>query len=291
LATAKEGMEESQPHKTAASDSFLKRVLVVLVLLPVGLGLIYLGGWAYSGFVSLMLGFATYEFARLFMADDFEPALWLSVGGTLFVSAGRAAFGVEGSAAVLSLCILACLTYHLIAFERGRNRAASDFTITVAAILYLGWIGAYMISLRNLPDGLWWVLTILPAVWLADTAAYLVGARIGKHKMTKRLSPKKSWEGYLAGILASIIGTTLLVMLWKNLGAGETLTPLRGALIAVVLSILSVLGDLGESMIKRQIGVKDSGHLLPGHGGIFDRVDSWLWGGVIGFYWITFFYK
>jgi phosphatidate cytidylyltransferase len=141
-----------------------------------------------------------------------------------------------------------------------------------------------------LPDGLWWSLTVLFAVWLADTGAYLIGSRFGRHKMTPRLSPKKSWEGYLGGILFSVPGTALLACLWPVWAApGLTVTPLRAALIALVLSLLTILGDLGESMIKRQVGVKDSGDLLPGHGGIFDRIDSWLWAAAIGYY-LIFWY-
>jgi phosphatidate cytidylyltransferase len=150
--------------------------------------------------------------------------------------------------------------------------------------VYLGWIGGYLISLRNLPDGKWWLLTVLVAVWLADTAAYLIGSRFGKHKLSPRLSPKKSWEGYLAGILFSLVGTPLFTLLWP---ASANITPLDGLWIALPISLLTTLGDLGESMIKRQFGVKDSSKLLPGHGGAFDRIDSWLWAAVIGYYIIT----
>jgi phosphatidate cytidylyltransferase len=99
------------------------------------------------------------------------------------------------------------MAYHLFQYERGSQRAGTDFAVTLSGILYIGWLGAYLISLRRLPDGLWWLLTVLPAVWLADTGAYLVGSRFGRHKMTPRLSPKKSWEGYLGGILFSVPGT------------------------------------------------------------------------------------
>jgi phosphatidate cytidylyltransferase len=277
-------MVESQPRKTARTDTLFKRVIVAVILLPIGVAAIYAGGWAYTGLIALVLGIAAYEFCALFQASGLRPSILLASGGTLAIVGGRAFYGFDEAAGVLSLTILLALAYHLVDYERGRDRAATDFAATVAAILYIGWLGAYLVSLRELPEGAWWVLTVLPAVWLADSAAYMVGARLGKHKLTRRLSPNKSWEGYLAGILISIPGTMSLTLLWRALGAGEIVTPLRGAALAAVLATFTILGDLGESMIKRQVGAKDSGHLLPGHGGVFDRIDSWLWAGVIGYY-------
>jgi len=180
---------------------------------------------------------------------------------------------------------------HAIAYERGRDQAATDFTVTVSGIIYLGWIGAYLISIRKLPQGMWWVLLVLPVVWLADSFAYLVGRKIGRHKMTKRISPKKSWEGFISGVVFAVIGGALLAIIWGYLGADRNvITPLRGAVLGAILSVLTIFGDLGVSMIKRQVNIKDSGNLLPGHGGAFDRIDSWLWGGVIGYYVITWLY-
>jgi len=267
---------------------FLKRVLVVLILLPVGLALIYIGGWAYAGLVAVILGLAAWEFARLFHAGGFAPAAALLVIGTLAIAISRAVDDFASAPWLVSLLILTAMTYHLVDYERGRDQAASDFAITLAGMFYIGWLGAYLISVRDLPDGMWWLLIILPVVWLADSAAYLVGSRIGRHKMTKRLSPKKSWEGYIGGVVAGVLGGAGLAALMQALAVpGSAITWPRGALLGLALAVLTTLGDLGESMVKRQVGMKDSGDLLPGHGGVFDRIDSWLWAGVIGFYMIT----
>ena len=177
------------------------------------------------------------------------------------------------------------MMYHLVQYERGRDQAATDFPVTLGGILYLGWLGAYLISLREMPEGMWWLLLALPAVWFADSFAYLVGRQFGRHKMTARLSPKKFWEGYFAGIIAAIVGNALLALGWQQLGADPAvITPLRGAILGGLLAVLTIFGDLGVSMIKRQVGIKDSGNLLPGHGGAFDRIDTWLWAGVIAYY-------
>lgn len=266
----------------------LKRVLVAVILLPIGVVLILYGGVPYALMIALILSLAAWEYVRLFKAGDIQPASVLVVLGTLALVISRFINGWDNTDWLLSLFVLVSMAYHLVAFERGRDQAGSDFGVTLAGILYFGWIGAYLISLRELPEGQWWVLMVLPAVWLADSGAYFIGRAIGKHKMSPRLSPKKSWEGYLGGVLFGALGTALLAMLlslWT--GPVSDITPLRGAIMGLIIAILTPLGDLGESMIKRQVGVKDSSNLLPGHGGAFDRIDSWLWAGVIGYYLIV----
>jgi phosphatidate cytidylyltransferase len=233
----------------------------------------------------LIIGLAAWEYVKLFRAGGLQPAGFLVIGGGVLLVLGRAWNGFDSATWMVSLLILAAMTWHLLAYERGREQAGTDFGVTLGGVFYLGWIGAYLISLRQLPEGQWWLLTALPACWLADSGAYLVGSRIGRHKMTPRLSPKKSWEGYLAGIVFAVLGTPLLVLLWGLwTGPGSAVTPMRGAILGLLMGALTILGDLGESMIKRQVGVKDSGNLLPGHGGAFDRIDSWLWAGVMGYY-------
>jgi phosphatidate cytidylyltransferase len=261
----------------------LQRTLVVIVLLPIGLVLIYFGGWAFAALVMLILGLAAWEYARLFKHGDFQPADVLVIGGAVLLALGRAWNGFESADWLVSLLILASMIYHLFAFERGRDQAASDFAITLSGILYLGWLGSYLISLRNLPDGMWWILLVLPAVWLADSGAYFIGRAIGKRKFSPRLSPKKTWEGYFGGVVFGTLGGVLLAFILSLLAPG-VMTLLHGGIMGLILALITPLGDLGESMVKRQFGIKDSSNLIPGHGGVFDRIDSWLWAGVIGFY-------
>jgi len=263
----------------------VKRTIVTAVLLPIGLVLIFLGGPLYYGFIALILGLAAWEYGRIMRAGGLKPSGALVILGAVLIALARALNGFESADWVISLILLASLTFHLVEFERGQPQSATDFGVTVGGVLYLGWIGAYLISLRALPDGEWWLLVILPAVWFADTGAYLVGSRLGRHKMSPRLSPKKSWEGYFGGVVFGTAGTMLLVLLmhtWINVDLA--LSPWGGALIGLVMAVITPLGDLGESMFKRQVGLKDSGNLLPGHGGVFDRIDSWLWAGVLGYY-------
>lgn len=267
------------------------RLIVSIILLPVGMWAIVVGGWVFTAIIAAFLSIAAWEYAQLFRASGHEPAVFLIVGGVLLLIVDRMLNGLEYTPLVLSLLVLLSLTYHLVAYERGRDQAATDFGVTLGGLLYIGFIGSYLISLRALPEGHWWVLTALPAVWLADSGAYLIGSSLGRHHMVPRLSPKKTWEGYFGGIVFGTFFTALITAAWTiATGPDSGITVWRGVVLGVVLGVFTTLGDLGESMIKRQANVKDSGTLIPGHGGAFDRIDSWLWAGVISYYIITSFW-
>ena len=269
----------------------VSRLLVTIVLLPVGLLAIHYGGLPYNSIVTLLLVLAAWEYVLLFRLGGLKPAGFLIPAGVLLLALGRIYDSFQSAAWLASLLVLVSMTYHLLAYERGRDQAGTDFAVSLGGIFYIGWIGSYLISLRTLPEGEWWVLLVLPAVWLADSGAYFIGVRFGRHKLSPRLSPHKTWEGYLAGVVTGTLGTALLALVWR-IGAGpETaITFWRAAWLGFVISVLTPLGDLGESMIKRQVGAKDSSNLIPGHGGVFDRVDSWLWAGVIGYYIIVWLF-
>jgi phosphatidate cytidylyltransferase len=269
---------------------FIKRVIVAVLLLPGGLAALFAGGHIFTGLIALIVVLAAREYVALFKVSGQNPSRVLVMAGVLLIVLGRAYFGFEGGGLVVSLLLLASMAHHLFEYERGRDQAGTDFGVTVAGYLYLGWIGAYLISLRALPAGEWWLLLILLAVWLADVGAYLVGSRYGRRKLSNRLSPRKTWEGYLGGIVFSISGGALFGAILMGVAGPEAgINPMIGTLLGLLMGLFTVLGDLGESMIKRQAGAKDSGNLLPGHGGIFDRIDSWLWAGVIGYYCVLWY--
>lgn len=262
-----------------------KRALVAAVLLPMGLAAIWAGGWYLTALVAIFMGLAAWEYVSLFRLGGLHPARLLVVGGTLLLVLGRMINGFDSAPWIITLLILLGMTYHLVSYERGRDQAGTDFSVSIAGILYIGWLGAYFISLRGLPEGMWWVLVVLAGVMFADSGAYFIGKGFGQHLLSPRLSPKKTWEGYFGGIIVGLILTTLLAYLIRlSVGTDSSITPLRGALVGLVMGVVPTLGDLGESLIKRQMGVKDSGSILPGHGGAFDRIDSWLWAVAIGYY-------
>lgn len=272
----------------------LRRTLTALAIAAVGLPAVIYGGVFYFLIMAAFLVGGAWEYVRLYRAVKHEPNEIVTVGGVLVILTARFFFS-DAAIPVFVVLILLAMAVHLFAFERGRNHAALDFGVTVAGIVYLGWIGAYLLDLRTLVSsemGVWWFMLVLPLVWAADTGGYSIGAAYGKHKMAPRLSPKKSWEGYFAGIFTAALVGTFFAYAFSSMGPqplGGFITPVQGALLGLVVGALAPLGDLGESMFKRQGGLKDSSNVFPGHGGFLDRIDSWIWGAAIGYFLIQYF--
>jgi len=154
--------------------------------------------------------------------------------------------------------------------------AADRLGRLVLGMLYVGGLFAFIPLVRRLDQGVGWIFVLLAASWLGDTGAYFAGRAFGRHKLASRLSPKKTWEGAIGGFFTSMAGAVLFGILFDLDTSWIVLAGLGG-----VLDVFGVLGDLAESMLKRAFGVKDSGGILPGHGGILDRVDSVLFAGPV----------
>ena len=271
-----------------------KRILTALGLAVIGLPAIIYGGVFYFIVVAILLVGGAWEYVRLYRAVQFEPNQLVTIGSVLVIVTARFFFA-DFANALFVLAVLLAMAVHLFAFEHGRNQAGLDFTITVAGIVYLGWVGSYLLDLRfilNPQTGLWWWFIVLPIVWAADTGGYSIGSVYGKHKMAPRLSPKKSWEGYFAGVFTSVLVGAFFAYAFSTLGPKPLdglISPLQGGLLGLFIGAVAPLGDLGESMLKRQSGLKDSSNIFPGHGGFLDRIDTWIWGAAIGYFIIEFF--
>jgi phosphatidate cytidylyltransferase len=276
------------PDQLRRKRNLRLRIVAVLFILPFLGWVIADGEWLFTLVIACVLSLAALEYGQLFRLHGLRPSIPLLIIGVSSLAVGRFLFGFEHMPFMLALLCLLTQIWHLVDYERGATRSATDFALTLAGILFLGWIGSYLISLRRIPDGEWWVLIVLPCVWLADGFAFVAGRVSGNHQLTRRLSPSKSWEGYLAGVLASTIGGASLIFLWR-IGAGpdSTLSVSSGLVVGLMIGLLVPLGDLGISMIKRELQVKDTSELIPGHGGMLDRLDTWLWAGVLGYYLVT----
>ncbi len=247
-----------------------------------------MGGWYFTLLVLILFGTAAWEFSKIFHQGGYNPSTELLVGGVIAVILAQHLIKHQDYL-LLSLAALGAMMVAIVQYERGTQHTALNFCITLGGIFYLGITGSYFIALRNLPEGMWWVLIILPAVWLADAGAYMVGRRFGRHKLSKRVSPKKSWEGYFAGIITGSLATALLAALWGL--RSEMISAQHGLVLGLAISIISPIGDLAESMLKREFGLKDSSNLLPGHGGFLDRIDSWIVAVPVGYYIIIWFWS
>ena len=152
----------------------------------------------------------------------------------------------------------------------------------MAGILYIGWMLSYWVELRSLEAGKELVFWAMFTTFASDTSAFFIGKAWGKHALAPSISPGKTWEGAIGGLLASIIASLIL----------RTIFPLpfsywQIAILGCIISLFAQLGDLAESLLKRNTGVKDAGKLIPGHGGILDRIDSLIFTGVIVYYCVT----
>ncbi len=259
-------------------DALRTRVIsaVVIGFVTVLTGLT--GGMWFTGLVLLVTIAATIEMVSLMRASGFTPSL------VFCLAAMALAFGaVRFRDLALYLPLLMTLLLFISLAWQMRHRSGkpiADWAITLAGGAYLGWTSAHLAAVREVTNGVWWLVIAIGITWLADSGAYFVGHRFGRHQLAPSLSPKKTWEGYFGGLLTAVLGGVLV-------GLISPLGLLQSTFAAFLVGALGTLGDLSESMFKRQANAKDSGHLIPGHGGAFDRVDSLLWAGVVVYYFAT----
>jgi len=268
-------------------DKSLKtRLIVAAILVPLVSFFIIIGGWAFAVFMGLFLALAGWEYWRMFRIGNYSPSLFLILVGILSLICMRYYIQLQYSDLWLTFIILLCMGTAVFQQAKSVRYAGFNFAITVSVILYIGWLGSYTISLRLLPLGLPWTLLVVFAASMSDAGAYLFGSHYGKHKIAPALSPKKSWEGYIGGVFVGALSTWLACLLLAHFY--PNLNPLHGLILGTILAAVAPFGDLAESMLKRLFNVKDTSYILPGHGGILDRIDSSLWAIPIGFYIILF---
>lgn len=273
-----------------------KRIAVAAVGIPLAVGVVYLGGWFFTVAITLIAVQALREFYNLAESKHASPnqnvglvwllVLLLEVGLNMI---GEGEWGILGVTAVISMLMLVG-TILTLSFElfRARENAILNTALTAFGVLYIGLCMTPLIVLRNIGRtdlvGSWadggaaLVLTLFVSVWLADTGAYFVGLSIGKHKLFPRVSPKKSWEGAIGGLIFSTLAFWGMSA-WLLPGV----SPMTAIICGVAVGIVGPIGDLAESLLKRDAVVKDSSGILPGHGGLFDRFDSMLFAAPVVF--------
>lgn len=254
------------------------RVFSAIVLIPIVAWVVYAGDWWFLGTLAVAGTLAGLEFYQMMRLGRFQPApaIGLLLLLLLLLDAHEPTWGIARPA----IALLAILAFIWQLFQKDDPVPTASWALTVMGGLYLGWFLGHFLLLRARPDGLSWTIVAFLSTWISDTGAYFVGLAIGRHKLWPRISPKKTWEGSIGGWLTGVLGTMLLAWLLK-------LPVKHGAAIGALVPIITPFGDFAVSMMKRQVGVKDSSNLIPGHGGMLDRMDSLLFSAVVVYYYVT----
>jgi len=254
------------------------RVFSAIALIPIVAWVVYAGNWWFLGALAIAGTLAGREFYHMMCQGGHQPAqaIGLPLLLLLLLDAHRPSWGIVRPAIVLT--IILAFVWHLL--QKGDATPTVSWALTVMGGLYLGWFLGHFLLLRARPDGLAWTVVAFLATWISDSGAYFVGLTMGRHKLWPRISPKKSWEGSIGGLVTGVLGSMFVAWL-AGLPVGH------GAAIGVLIPIITPFGDFAISMMKRQVNVKDSSTLIPGHGGMLDRLDSLLFAAVVVYYYVT----
>jgi len=252
------------------------RFITALLLIPLILGSVYFGGLVFFALVTAALLVAGYELFQMARHAGHQPMPWLGLALIALILLD-AHTQTDFARAILTAALVVSLAIGVV---RPREGWLVGWAITVAGALYVGWLGAYFLLVRALPTGLMWTTLALVTAWATDTGAYIVGTRFGRHRFFPVISPKKTWEGAIGGWIAAPLA--LLALGWLL-----ELPLVHCALLGFLIGIAATFGDLAESLLKRQTGVKDSSNIVPGHGGILDRLDSLLFTAVVTYYYLV----
>ncbi len=265
-----------------------KRAASAVVIIFFGLLLAYAGGWLFIIGASIILSLAVWEYVSMFRRGGYSPALFIVIAGTIIMAFASRFENPEYLLLAVSISILSVIGWHIFTYSNHPQTSGVDLAASLSALIFIAFLGSYVVRLRFLPDGFYWVLIAIAPAGISDIGAFLIGSAIGRHKLAPALSPGKTTEGYLGGVLTAAI-TGYAVGAISNLAVAH-INGLTGLMIGLVVGIFCPLGDLGKSLLKRQFNIKNTSDLIPGHGGVLDRIDTWLWAGVISFYLISAFF-
>ena len=258
-------------------SQFVSRVLVTVVGVPVVLGVVYLGGWWLFGLAALAALVALHEL--YVMARALRPLVLAGYVGALATLLGAQLGGTAWM--IGGFMVTLVLAFLLYGIAETRQTATVTMSTTILGTAWIALGLGFVLLLRDFPEyGRIAVFAVLIAVFADDTAAYLVGRLVGRHKLAPSLSPGKTWEGFVAGTIAAVAASFFTLYDDRN----EFLSIWQAVALGVAIALAGAAGDLFESALKRDLQVKDSGRLLGGHGGMLDRIDALLFAAVAGFY-------
>ena len=257
-------------------NNLVKRIITAVLCLILIIGCLLLGEYTYFVILFAINLIALYEFYKIIPANTIAPNRYLGItsGSALFIISFIISSGLFDEKLYLVMIPLVLAIFIFELFRKKENTAA-NIGITILGIVYIS-LPLSVLNYLVFPAGgiseytYGILLAYLILIWTNDTAAYFSGITAGKHLLFKRISPKKTWEGFIGGLLFTFVVAWAIPELFDDLNRTDMLV------FAGIVSIIGVAGDLTESMFKRSVSVKDTGSLLPGHGGILDRIDSIL---------------
>ena len=273
--------EPAQTVQKTATRFDPRRVYTVLLAVPLlYAAILYLPPIAFTCIVAVAGSLSLFELYRVCLRPSAQPlAMGIGLVGCLALIVGpHYPIMVQPS---LLVALLATLSIPLLV-KMPFHESLKEGALTMTGLLYIGLTLSYLVMIRLLPQGEWFLLFLLLVTWAGDTAAYYVGTLCGQHVLAPRISPKKTVEGLVGGLLGAVIFA--YVAHWWFL---SDFSAVDCIVLAVLLTFAGLWGDLAESAIKRSVGVKDSGGILPGHGGMLDRLDSLLFTGPAFYYYVT----
>lgn len=270
-------------------SSLGRRLVTSIIAIPIVIALLWYGGWVAFAGGALILGLGIYELHSMFYNLGYRPLTGLSFlfGIILFLGAIVVpAWRQTVMEATVSGLVLGSLSWLLLT-RHEHGKALMDWALTLVMTLYLAWPLSYLLALRGMTPGagtprFWWLLVVFFGVWAFDAAAFFAGRFFGKHLLAPTISPAKTWEGVVGGMILTVASVFVFTR-----PITPTVAWYHVLILSALISFAATIGDLAESLIKRQAGVKDSGKFFWGHGGVLDRIDSLLFTAVVVYFYAT----
>ncbi|MGM0507917.1 MAG: phosphatidate cytidylyltransferase [Fusobacteriota bacterium] len=267
----------------------LGRVLVAIIFIPLLIYIMLMGNWSFLLFVEVVIGFSLYEFYRILNNKDIKVYKKTGILIALLIPLANYSeeFGIFIDKDIQYLMIIITIMFFIIrqVFFGEIKDAIERISYTVFGVLYVGLMFSHIIFIKNIPNGRYWLLALFLLIWASDSAAYFVGINFGKNKLAPKISPNKSIEGAIGGIVAPVLSMLIMnyILHFFDIGIYHTI------IIGLLVGVFGELGDLAESLFKREFEVKDSGSILLGHGGMLDRFDSLLFVIPVLYYYLEIF--
>ncbi len=260
--------EDYEAVEQAASSDLTMRVGSALVIFGLFVGTLLLGGWWFSAFITLVMVVSVGEFYATMRTVGYKPLALFGILGVVFMGIGAHNWGAT---AIGGWAMFAAAAIILFFSLTSRARPTENASLTILGMAWAGLL-SFAILLASGPHPVAYIFFVVLVVAFNDIGGYFVGRSFGRRPMAPRISPRKTVEGFIGGLVAGAVVATVLATFpfWETIGLAKALV------IAAVVGLVAPLGDLIESMVKRSVAVKDMGSVLPGHGGMLDRIDAFL---------------